>query len=181
MPTKIYPPRAPRLSTAALKHPSMRWAAPLIRDPNILHLNRESVSLAVFIGVLVAFLPIARPDLRRSRPGPLVGRQPAPLNLLCIWISNPFTIAPLFFSDLSRRRRSARQRASCVSRISLTWEWFSGLWRHQILLPLDGRQCCSAAWWFRRSRAGYLLINFLWRWKVITQLGKAQAGTPATV
>ena len=56
MPRKFIRRLLPDL-TAALKHPSMRWAAPLIRDPNIMHLNRESVSLAVFIGVLIAFLP----------------------------------------------------------------------------------------------------------------------------
>ena len=57
MPRKFIRRLLPDL-TAALKHPSMRWAAPLIRDPNIMHLNRQSVSLAVFIGVLIAFLPI---------------------------------------------------------------------------------------------------------------------------
>ena len=41
-----------------LKHPSLGWAQPLVRDPNLLHLNRESVSLAFFIGIFSAFMPL---------------------------------------------------------------------------------------------------------------------------
>ena len=176
MPTKIYPPRAPRLSPAALKHPSMRWAAAVNPRPEH-YAPQPRVSFPGRLyrcsGCLSAD---ARPDLCRSRPGTLVGRQPAPLNQLCIWISNPVTIAPLFLSDLSSWSRSARQRAYLCFTVSLTWEWFSGL-GHQILLPLMVGSAALRHGVCRVSR-GYLLINFLWRWKVITQLGKAQAGTP---
>ena len=96
---------------AVLKHKSMRWTVPLIRDPNILHLNRESVSLAVFIGILVAFLPLPGQTFVAAGLALWWGAN-LPLSILCIWISNPVTIAPIFFLNLSRRRRCARQRAT---------------------------------------------------------------------
>ena len=47
--------------------------------------------------------------------------------------------------------------------ISLTWEWFSTMGA-QILMPLMvGSLLCG----FAAAAAGYLMINFLWRWKVI--------------
>ncbi|MDB4260696.1 DUF2062 domain-containing protein [Porticoccaceae bacterium] len=146
---------------ALLKHKSMRWTVPLIRDPNILHLNRESVSLAVFIGILVAFLPLPGQTFIAAGLALWWGAN-LPLSILCIWISNPVTIAPIFFLTY-RVGAAVLGSAPLDFSISLTWEWFSTMGA-QIMLPLMvGSLLCG----FAAAAAGYLLINFLWRWKVI--------------
>jgi|SaaInl5LU_22_DNA_1037371.scaffolds.fasta_scaffold27638_2 uncharacterized protein len=165
MPRKFIRRLLPDL-TAALKHPSMRWAAPLIRDPNIMHLNRESVSLAVFIGVLIAFLPIPGQTFVAAGLAIWWGAN-LPISISLIWISNPLTIAPLFY--LTYKVGAALLGSEhIVFTVSLTWEWFSGL-GHQILLPLMvGSALCGMVF----AVTGYLLINYLWRWKVISNWEK---------
>ena len=39
-------------------HKTLRFLGPLIKDPNLLHLNRRSVSGAVGIGLFLAFVPV---------------------------------------------------------------------------------------------------------------------------
>ena len=37
---------------------AIRWMGPLLRDPNLFHINRTSISASFFIGLFCAFLPI---------------------------------------------------------------------------------------------------------------------------
>ena len=160
MPKKIIRRVLPDLATM-LKHPSMRWTAPLIRDPNILHLNRESVSLAVFIGVLVAFLPLPGQTFIAAGLALWWGAN-LPLSILCIWISNPVTIAPIFF--LTYRVGAAVLGSSPLDfSIALTWEWFSNLGSGVFLPLIVGSLLCGVM----LASAGYFSIYYLWRWKVI--------------
>jgi uncharacterized protein (DUF2062 family) len=39
-------------------HKQLRWLGKILEDPNLLHLNRYSVSGAVSVGLFVALLPI---------------------------------------------------------------------------------------------------------------------------
>ena len=105
-----------------LKHPSLRWTKPLIRDPNLLHLNRESVSLAVFIGILSAFIPL--PGQTFIAVGlALWWHANLPISVLTIWISNPLTIGPMFY--LTHRFGSFLLGSDPIDfTVSLTWEWF---------------------------------------------------------
>lgn len=165
MPRKIIRKLLPDLATV-LKHPSMRWTAPLIGDPNILHLNRESVSLAVFIGILVAFLPLPGQTFIAAGLAFWWGAN-LPISVCFIWISNPVTIAPMFY--LTYRVGTAVLGSAPIDfTISLTWAWFSSMGT-QIMVPLMvGSLLCG----FAGAAAGYLLINFLWRWKVISNWEK---------
>ena len=76
-----------------------RWIAklgPRIKDPNLWHLNRRSVSAGVFAGVLAAFIPLPIQII--------VGiflcffiRGNLPVAVAFTWISNPLTYIPLYF------------------------------------------------------------------------------------
>jgi len=79
-----------------LKHPSLRWTEPLIRDPNLLHINRESVSLAVFIGIFAAFIPLPGQTFIAAALAFWLHAN-LPISVLTIWISNPVTIGPMFY------------------------------------------------------------------------------------
>ena len=39
-------------------HKSLRLVSARLHDPNLWHLNRHSVSVAAFVGVFVAFIPV---------------------------------------------------------------------------------------------------------------------------
>ena len=46
-------------SAAKVKdNPSLHFLVDLLHDPNLFHLNRHSVSVAFFVGIFIAFIPI---------------------------------------------------------------------------------------------------------------------------
>lgn len=149
-----------------LKHPSLRWTGPLINDPNLLHLNKESVSLAVFIGFFCAFLPLPGQTFIAIALALWWGAN-LPISILSIWISNPLTIGPMFY--LTHRLGSFILGSDPIDfTVSLTWEWFSNMGA-QILLPLMVGSLLSGLVF---ATCGYVLVNFLWRWKVVSNWEK---------
>ena len=79
-----------------LDRPSLRWISNLPQDPNLLHLNRHSVSLAVFIGIFCAFIPIPIQTLLVIGMCFWWGAN-LPISMMIIWLSNPITIPPMFY------------------------------------------------------------------------------------
>ena len=79
-----------------LNRPSLGWIRSLPQDPNLLHLNRHSVSLAVFIGIFCAFVPIPIQTLMVIAMCFWQGAN-LPLAMVIIWMSNPLTIPPMFY------------------------------------------------------------------------------------
>mgnify|MGYP003154333580 CR=1 FL=1 len=74
----------------------IRWMGPLLKDPNLFHINRASISTSFFIGLFCAFL--------------------------LIWISNPLTITPMFLFAYSVGTWLLGQRESHLV-IELSWDW----------------------------------------------------------
>ena len=72
------------------------WLKSLSNHPNLFHLNRNSVSLAFGIGIFCAFIPLPIQTIATVFLSLAIGAN-LPLALTVIWISNPFTIPPMFF------------------------------------------------------------------------------------
>jgi len=78
-------------------HPALNRLKHLFEDPNLFHLNRYSVSMAFLVGVFWAFAPV---------PGQMVFaavmalwvRCNLPLAITLVWITNPLTLAPIYYS-----------------------------------------------------------------------------------
>lgn len=78
------------------RHRSLRLLGAWIHDPNLWHLNRQSVALATFIGLFCAFIPL---------PGQMIFaaflavffRANLPISVCLVWVTNPITIAPIFY------------------------------------------------------------------------------------
>jgi len=76
-----------------------RWVTklgPRVKDPNLWHLNRRSVSAGVFAGVLAAFIPLPI-QIFVAIFICFFSRGNLPVAVGSTWVSNPFTYIPLYY------------------------------------------------------------------------------------
>jgi hypothetical protein len=77
-------------------HKHLRFLGTLLHDPNILHLNRRSVSGAFSVGLLMAFVPVPF-QMVLAAIGAIVARVNLPISVALVWVTNPFTMPPIFY------------------------------------------------------------------------------------
>ena len=139
------------------KHQVLRPVAHLLHVEEIWHLNRRSVAGAFFIGLFTAFLPL---------PGQMViaaviaiaTRSNLPLSVALVWISNPFTIAPMFYFTyrLGAWLLDMQIEAAALD-LSVGWLWnHFGIFGWPLLF---GSLLCG---WFT-GITGFVLTHILWR------------------
>lgn len=145
------------------RHPSLRWLGDHLHDPNIWHLNRQSVSLAVLIGLFCAFIPLPLQMIFAALLA-LWWRANLPVAITLVWITNPVTIPAVFFATyklgawmLDIEPRPIQFEAS--------WEWFSArfatIWKPLML----GSVICGIV----AGGLGYFAVLRIWRWNVISR------------
>lgn len=141
-------------------NPALKFLGVLLHDPYLFHLNRHSISVAFFIGLFVAFLPI---------PGqiPLVAllallfRCNLPISIALIWISNPLTF-PIIFYACYKIGANILQVPDNSFSFELSWAWLSTGFP-QIWAPLLMGSLLASLFF---SCTGYLAIQWIWRWNV---------------
>lgn len=67
-----------------------------IHDPNLWHLNRYSVSTAFTVGLFAAFMPMPFQMVLAAALA-IIFRANLPISAALPWLTNPFTMAPLFY------------------------------------------------------------------------------------
>lgn len=78
------------------EHKHLKLFGSWLHDPNLWHLNRRSVSGAVFIGLFIAFLPIPMQMLLAATAAILTHKN-LPISVGLVWVTNPITMPPVFF------------------------------------------------------------------------------------
>ena len=141
---------------------AIRWMGPILRDPNLFHINRTSISASFFIGLFCAFLPIPGQTIVAAMLA-LLFRTNLPVAIALIWVSNPLTFPPIFLFSYKAGVWLLNQEAIPFS-IELSWDWAVAQ-GHAIWLPLlTGSLLCGLI----SGGIGYIVIQRLWRWKVVT-------------
>jgi uncharacterized protein (DUF2062 family) len=156
---KRYLPEVGKLS----EHRGLRVFGQLLHDPNLWHLNRYSASGAVAVGLFIAFMPIPFQMVPAAALAIML-RLNLPLAVVMVWVTNPFTMPPLFYLCY---KVGAWILGSVDHELAFawSWEWFrKGLVRvwEPFLLGCSVVGSLSAL-------AGYFGTRALWRWHVITQ------------
>ncbi len=67
-----------------------------MHNPNLWHLNRNSVANGIAVGLFIAFVPLPLQMLLAAAISIAIGCNLA-IAVIFVWISNPLTMAPLFY------------------------------------------------------------------------------------
>lgn len=78
-------------------HNLRRLFGRLMHAPNLWHLNRHSVAWGVSIGLFMAFVPVPFQMLLAVGAAIALSAN-LPVSVVVVWVSNPITVAPLFYS-----------------------------------------------------------------------------------
>jgi len=74
---------------------------PRLQDPSLWHINRKSFSGAIGVGVFCAFMPVPFQMLIAAIAA-ICFRFNILVAVPTVWISNPITLAPMFYQQVPR-------------------------------------------------------------------------------
>lgn len=105
------------------EHKHLRWFGSRLHDPNLWHLNRKSVPGAFSVGLFMAFVPVPFQMVLASAAA-IVFRVNLPVSAALVWITNPFTMAPIFFLAYKTGSLILNEPPLDIS-FELTLEWMT--------------------------------------------------------
>ena len=117
------------------EHPSVRVFCSLLHDPNLWHLNRRSVTVAFFLGLFIAFVPIPTQMLLAALAA-IICRANLPISVMLVWITNPVTMPAIFYFTYKLGAMVMGIPPNSFH-FELSWTWlaeeFTYLWRPLVL------------------------------------------------
>ena len=127
---------------------------------NLWHINRYSASMAFFVGLFVAFMPVPGQMVLAALLAVLLGCN-LPLSVSLVWITNPVTMPAIFF--LAYKIGALLIDVSLKEvHFELSFYWLSHsmakIWKPFLL------GCFICGLFF--GSLGYFTISMLWRWRV---------------
>ena len=138
-----------------LGHRHLRWMGIGIKDSDLFHLNRRSVSMAFLVGLFTAFLPVPGQLLIAALLA-LAVRCNLPLAMALIFVSNPVTIPPLTLLCY-RIGAFLLGHDPTPQQFHFSWEWLTGQGIH--LLPALLTGCLAMG--LTSGISAYLLVRWL--------------------
>lgn len=133
----------------------------LLNDRDLWRLNRHSVSVAVAVGLFMAFVPLPAQMLLAAAAAIVLGCN-LPIAVATVWVTNPVTMPPIFYATyklgawlLDQTPKPIEFELSVrwvVSKLVTVWQPF--------LLGCMVMGVLSAV-------AGYFTVRLLWRLHVV--------------
>ena len=142
-------------------HKHLKIFGKLLHSPNLFHLNRRSVAGAFANGLFNAFIPVPF-QMVLAAAGAIIFKVNLPLSIALVWITNPLTMAPIFYGSY---KVGAWLMGTEVSNfeIELSYDWLmnslSAIWQPFLL----GCFVCGSI----ASITGYLTMQAYWRLHVV--------------
>ncbi|CAA0091689.1 Uncharacterised protein [BD1-7 clade bacterium] len=135
----------------------MRLLSRWLHKADVWHFNRRYVSRAALIGLFCAFIPLPM-QMVIAGIACIFVRANLPLSIVFVWITNPLTIAPIFYACYRLGAFILDIQAVDYSS-QINWEWFQAQF-HQIVEPLFLGSFIVGTF---ASALGYTVIDLLWR------------------
>lgn len=149
-------------------HRSLQLFGGLLHSPNLWHLNRRSVAGAFAVGLFTAFVPVPFQMVLAAALA-IVFRVNLPISVVLVWISNPITMPPMFYSAylLGQFVLGAipREFNFELSMYWLTTE-LSNVWRPFLL----GCFLLGAG----SALVGYTSVRLYWRYLIVQKFERRQ-------
>lgn len=140
----------------------------VLHDPNLWHLNRKSAAGAFGIGLFFAWWPVPfQMWLSAALSIPL--RVNLPLSVATVWITNPFTMPPMFYSAYLLGGALLGAPSQEFS-FELSWAWV--VQSMETIGPAFLLGCGVLSLFF--GLLGYFGLNYIWRWSVRSAWKKRQ-------
>ncbi|MGB1141555.1 MAG: DUF2062 domain-containing protein [Halioglobus sp.] len=127
---------------------------------NLWHINRYSASMAFFVGLFVAFMPIPGQMFLAAFLAVLL-RCNLPLSVGLVWVTNPVTMAGIYFLSYKVGALIIDVPVKEVEfELSIHWLGTSlqTIWKPFLL------GCLISGVFF--GCLGYFVISLMWRWRV---------------
>ena len=143
------------------EHPYLKKFGQRLTEPKIWHLNRRSVAGGLALGLFIGFMPILG-QMFIAAALAIAFRVNLPLSVMGAWITNPFTVAPIYFF--------AYKVGAWVLQIpvgqhafTMSWHWFTNeflmIWQPLML----GCLICGII----AALLGVVFVRLMWRLIVI--------------
>ena len=146
------------------EHKALQFFGTLLHDPNLWHLNKRSVAGAFAVGLFMAFVPMPF-QMAAAAALAILFRVNLPIAVALVWITNPLTMPPIFFSAY-KLGQWVLDTPHMAFAFELSWEWLKTdmlrIWRPFLL----GCFIMSST----AALAGYVGIRVFWRISVLLRL-----------
>jgi len=143
------------------EHPHLQRFGQRLADPKLWHLNRRSVAGALALGLFIGFMPILG-QMFVAAALAILFRVNLPISAMAVWISNPLTVAPMYFFTY-KVGTWILQLPLEKQEFTLAWEWFTSdflnIWQPFLL----GSIVCGLV----AAIIGLLFVRLIWRLMVI--------------
>ncbi len=142
------------------EHRSLQMLGTWLHDPNLFHLNRYSVSVAFFIGLVVAFIPMPMQMLLAGSVA-IWWRANLPISVALVWITNPLTMPAIYFGTYKFGAWMLGERPARLA-FEPTMEWFTtelaNIWQPLLLGSITAGLLIGTL--------ALLIVRLLWRLQV---------------
>jgi len=145
-------------------HESLRFFGTLLHDPNLWHMNRRSVAGAFAVGLFVAFLPIPFQMIIAAAIAVMI-RVNLPISVLLVWVTNPLTMGPIYYTAYTIGRRVLDLPRVGFS-FELSVQWFT----HEIQIIWKPLLTGSLILATVAALVGYVTIRVMWRLHILSRI-----------
>jgi len=138
----------------------------LLHDPNLLHINRRSVSGAFFVGLAMAFVPVPFQMVLAAGLA-IYFRVNLPISVGLVWITNPFTMPAIYYFCYELGHMILGGTLEEVT-FEISMEWLqtvlTEIWRPFLLGSFIAGMVSATL--------GMLIVRLLWRLQVVRRWQK---------
>lgn len=145
-----------------LNSKSMKIFGNMLHDPNLWHLNRNSVANAFAVGLICAWIPVPF-QMALAAFGAVLFHANLPLSVAWVWLTNPITMPPLFFFAYEIGAWIMGLPIKPKFNFRLELDWFTSALKNTWQPFLLGCAICGIV----SAIVGYFGIKLLWRYMTV--------------